>query len=93
MNLLMELVHFWGEKLARNKFYEITRFKKLLGELKGLKVVLPSYYIYIDENKYKPKHKKYSSFFNESNRSEGRGENRVVMEMEEVKERINLFIS
>lgn len=50
MRLLLELTNFWGEKFAKGKNSEPTKFKKNLTQLKNAGVVLPPNYEIFDSN-------------------------------------------
>ena len=58
MRTLLELLQAWGEKFAKGKNSEATRFKKNLVDLKNEGVVMPEDYIYVDISQIKGKAKR-----------------------------------
>lgn len=58
MQLLLELMHFWGDKFAKGKNSIPTKFKKNLADLKNSKIVFPNGYSLFDPNEYRSKSKR-----------------------------------
>lgn len=53
MRILLELLNFWGEKFAKGKNSDPTKFRKNLTELKSNSVTMPTGNEYFDPNEFK----------------------------------------